>query len=88
MLRCALKYESTTIDRYLGQRWDIVITVCDNARDACPFIPGDHRRLHWGLVDPAAVEGSHEVRRDAFERTADELVVRIRALVEDAGRRR
>ncbi|MFO1541307.1 MAG: MerR family transcriptional regulator [Chloroflexota bacterium] len=76
--------ESKTVARYLGQPWDYVITVCDRARQSCPVFPGDYNRLHWGLDDPAAVDGTDAERLAAFERTATELTLRLRPFVEIA----
>jgi arsenate reductase len=64
-------------------RMDRIVTVCDNAAgEACPVWPGKPAVAHWGLPDPAAVEGSAAERRRAFERTYDELEARIARLVE------
>lgn len=61
--------------------WDIVITVCENARDACPIFPGHSLMAHWSMADPAAVEGSAEERQGAFDAARDLLTRRIRLLV-------
>jgi thioredoxin type arsenate reductase len=68
---------SKSVDEFLEERFDYVVTVCDQARQACPVFPGEHESLHWGLVDPAAVEGSDEEKMAAFRRTATELSSRI-----------
>ncbi|MBI4507958.1 MAG: arsenate reductase ArsC, partial [Chloroflexi bacterium] len=47
------EHESKTVDRYVDQPWDAVITVCDEANAACPVFPGGRQRLHWSLPDPS-----------------------------------
>lgn len=71
------------MDEFLGQPFDYVITVCDRARQVCPTFPAQNV-LHWGLDDPAEVEGGDAKKRAAFERTCTELNQRIRPFVEVA----
>jgi arsenate reductase (thioredoxin) len=68
---------SKSVNEYLDQSFDYVITVCDEARQACPVFPGDHESLHWGYEDPAAVEGTEEQRLDAFRSTLTMMSTRI-----------
>ena len=75
---------SKSVERYLGQPFDYVITVCDRARQSCPVFPGTHNTLHWGLEDPAEVEGTDAERLAAFRQTYVELNQRIRPFIEVA----
>ena len=69
--------ESKTLDRYLGEPFEYVITVCDDANEACPFFPGATTRLHWSLRDPSQARGSEEERLAVFRSVRDELRSRI-----------
>ena len=64
-----------SIDDLTSRHWDIVITVCDRAREACPIFPGQPALAHWGMEDPAAVEGDDEIKRRAV-REALQLISR------------
>jgi arsenate reductase len=55
-------HRSKATDEFLGQEFDYVVTVCDNARDACPVFPGRSERIHWSLPDPEGIEGFRAVR--------------------------
>lgn len=68
---------STSVTEYLGQSFDYVVTVCDQARQVCPVFPGVHESLHWGYEDPAAVEGPEEVRLAAFRRVLIQMAERV-----------
>jgi arsenate reductase len=69
--------ESKTLDRYLGDTFDYVITVCDDANEACPVFPGAKRRRHWSFEDPAQARGSEEERLRVFQSVRDEIKERI-----------
>ncbi len=68
------------VDAFAGQQFDLVITVCDNARDACPFFPGAAAQVHWGLPDPAE-HIAPATARAAFSATYQALVERVNALL-------
>lgn len=61
---------------------DFVFTVCDNAAgEVCPIWPGHPMTAHWGVEDPAAVEGTDEVKLDAFRKVSHYLENRIKLFV-------
>ena len=68
---------SKSWEEFEGIQFDFIITVCDNAREACPVWPGQPVVAHWGLADPAETKGSDEDIRQAFQETASELRRRI-----------
>lgn len=72
---------SKTLERYLSDRWDWVITVCDRARESCPVFPGAEHASHWGFDDPSAAEGSEEERLAVFRRVAREISGRLRLFI-------
>jgi len=68
---------SKTLDRYLGEPFDYIVTVCDDANEACPVFPGAKHRLHWSLKDPSRAEGSEEERLEVYRTVRDEILSRI-----------
>jgi arsenate reductase len=78
--------ESKTLQPYLGQEFDWLITVCDQARESCPTLPGVREQTHWSIDDPSGVEGDDESRLAAFRVARDHLRDRIRSFVLTAGR--
>jgi arsenate reductase (thioredoxin) len=75
--------ESKTLERYLGEPFEYVITVCDDANEACPFFPGATNRLHWSLPDPSAAEGTEEERLKVFRSVRDGIRDRVQAELVD-----
>jgi arsenate reductase len=68
---------SKSVEGYLGQSFDYVITVCDQARQVCPVFPGAHESLHWGFEDPAEATGTEEERLAVFRRVFVEIGERV-----------
>ena len=66
-------HRSKSVDEFAGQEFNYVITVCDNAKETCPFSPARTKRIHWSLEDPAAVQGSEREKLAAFRRIRDQL---------------
>jgi arsenate reductase (thioredoxin) len=69
--------ESKTLQRYLGEPFDAVITVCDDANEACPFFPGARERLHWSFPDPSTATGTDEAQLAVYRATRDAIRERI-----------
>jgi len=74
-------HRSKSVEEFAGQRFDLVITVCDNAKESCPVFPGTPEILHWSYEGPAAVEGSREERLRAFRRVREGLTEKFQALL-------
>jgi arsenate reductase (thioredoxin) len=77
------RQHSKSVDRFVGQNFDYIITVCDNARETCPVFPAGTRRIHWSIEDPAANDGSEEERLEAFRHARDELRKRLQTFVRE-----
>jgi arsenate reductase len=68
------------VDGLESADWDLVVTVCDDARESCPIFPAGPIMVHWGMPDPAAVEDA-SARREAFAETLRALRSKITGLV-------
>ncbi|MDQ3688848.1 MAG: arsenate reductase ArsC, partial [Chloroflexota bacterium] len=79
-------HTSKTLEPFLGEAFSWLITVCDQAKESCPTIPGVKQQVHWSIDDPSAVEGTEEERREAFRGARDILRDRIHMFVLAASR--
>ncbi|HWR72148.1 MAG TPA: arsenate reductase ArsC [Nitrospirota bacterium] len=68
---------SKGIDEQLLRSMDVVITLCDNAAEACPWTPPELKRLHWPIKDPVGALGSKDHIMNEFRRARDEIRGRI-----------
>jgi arsenate reductase (thioredoxin) len=66
-------HRSKHVDEFNGQRFDYVLTVCDNARESCPVFLGEAEKRHHAFDDPAAMEGDWDVRLASFRQVRDQL---------------
>ncbi len=80
------QHASKTLEPFMGQSFDWLITVCDQARESCPTLPGVAQQAHWSIDDPSAVQGSDAERLHAFRQARDILRARIQMFIRDAGR--
>ncbi len=65
--------KSKHVKEFVGQQFDFIITVCDYAKQTCPFFPGENIKIHWSLPDPANFNGSDEDKLAFFRKTRDEI---------------
>jgi arsenate reductase (thioredoxin) len=78
----AAGHRAKSLDEFVGQEpMDLVVTVCDDAAEECPFFPGARRQEHWSFPDPSAVTGSDEKRLAAFRSVRDAIASRIEAFI-------
>jgi len=75
-------HRAKSLDEFVGQPpMDLVVTVCDDAAEECPYFPGARQQEHWGFPDPSAVTGNEEERLAAFRSVRDAIARRIEAFV-------
>lgn len=77
-------HSSKTIERYVGQPWDWLIPVCEEACEACPYVPGAKQVVRWSFDDPSAATGDEAARLAVFRRVRDELAARVRGFIATA----
>ena len=75
------KQKSKSVNEFVSQKFDYIITLCDNAKQTCPFFPGKAERLHWDLDDPAAAVGSEEERLAVFRRIQAAILENIYSFI-------
>jgi len=76
---------SKSIDQFLGEGFDYIITLCDEAAMSCPAFPGLGKRLHWPFEDPAAAVGTMEQRLAVFRKIRDRIKTRIKDFLKSEG---
>jgi arsenate reductase (thioredoxin) len=82
-------HRSKSVDEFIGQEFDYVITVCDNAKETCPVFPGKATRIHQNFEDPPAPRvGDDEYRLSIFRRVRDELRDWLRSFIQQSTEKR
>ena len=70
-------HTSKVLDGLMQEPWDYLVTVCDDANERCPFVPGVQNRLHWSFEDPSRAAGSEEQRLVTFRKVRDQIEARL-----------
>jgi arsenate reductase len=71
------EHTSKRYDALTPARWDYLVTVCDDANEHCPFVPGSVKRLHWSFEDPSRAIGDEAERLAVFRRVRDQIEQRL-----------
>jgi len=79
-------HTSKSVNEYINQTFDIIITVCDNAKESCPIFPGKAERLHWSFFDPAEAIGTQEELLKAFTEVRDQIKDKIHSYFKKGGK--
>lgn len=72
---------SKSMEQFLNEDFDYIVTLCDHAAMSCPTFPGQAKRLHWSLEDPTAAVGTIEQRLIVFRKIRDEIKTKIEELL-------
>ena len=75
------EYMSKSLDQFRDGAFDLVVTVCDNAKESCPVFPGAKETLHWPFDDPADATGTDEEKMLVFRRVRDEIKDKIQTFL-------
>lgn len=75
-------HTSNNVNEYLGISFDLVLTVCDNAKESCPYFPTQAKKLHHNFPDPAKASGTPGEVMDEFRRVRDLMKIYCRALID------
>lgn len=75
-------HRSKSVEEFKDEPFDFVITVCDNARENCPFFPANSKLIHWRFDDPAEAVGNKEDQLAEFRRIRDEIQMRIKDFID------
>lgn len=75
-------HRSKSVDEFVGKELDVVVTVCDDAREECPYLPGTHAMVHIPFEDPARASGTLDERLVVFRRVRDQIKEEMRGFAD------
>lgn len=79
------KHTSKSVNEFINQNFDIIITVCDNAKESCPIFAGNAERIHWSFFDPAEAKGNDEEILKSFREVRDQIKNKIKNYFSEGG---
>ena len=72
---------SKSIKEFLSRSFDYIITVCDSAKQTCPIFPGEYKKIHWDIEDPAGLQGTQEEILEKIRKIRDNIEKKIKELL-------
>ena len=78
---------SKSLDDFVAQSFETVITVCDHAAETCPVFPNAKRRIHWSFEDPSGARGTEQERLDKFHEIRDKITAHLQTFIDEEDRR-
>jgi arsenate reductase len=78
--------KSKSVDKFVNEAFDIIITLCDHAAASCPTFPDQAKRLHWPIDDPVGAAGTVDERLVLFRKARDEIKTRIEEFLKSESR--
>lgn len=78
-------HRSKSLEEFRGRAFDLVVTVCDNARESCPVFPGARETLHWPFADPVETTNEDDATMEVFRWVRDAIRAKIDAYLEERG---
>ena len=76
-------HTSDDVNQYVSQNFNYIITVCDHARERCPYLPGQAERIHWSFEDPAAARGTEDEILAVFRIVRDQIRDKIKEFLKN-----
>lgn len=76
-------HTSNNVNEYNGINFDFIITVCDNAKERCPYFPGSAKRFHYNFPDPAKATGTEEEIQAEFQRVRELIKEYVLSFISD-----
>jgi len=73
------RQRSKSVQEFLGQKFDYIVTLCDTAKQTCPVFPGTYEKIHWDLEDPVGAWGTEEERLVVYRKVRDAIKSKIEA---------
>jgi indolepyruvate ferredoxin oxidoreductase alpha subunit len=77
------KQKPKSVELFLKQEFDYIITVCDQAKESCPNFPGEAKKIHWSFQDPAIASGDEDEKMKVFRKIREQIAEKIKGFIKN-----